>query len=138
MPAKRRNQQLARALGATARAARKQAGLTQVDVAGQIVMSSQVYARIERGEMLPSVTTLQELTVALGISADRLLELDHEDRQGVRQRRVQADSREVQQLIHRMRTLDPTGRQLLRLFLAALTRILAHANRPRRTPPRED
>ena len=49
---------LASILGAVARTARMRAGLTQEDVAERIGMASEVYGRMERGQMLPRVEKL--------------------------------------------------------------------------------
>lgn len=63
------------------RAARKTLGLTQAQVADKVKVSAEFYARIERGNALPSVETLASLVTALGVSADRLLGLDRALRQ---------------------------------------------------------
>jgi transcriptional regulator with XRE-family HTH domain len=62
-------------VGAAARAARLRAGLTQTDVAERVGIASEVYGRMERGKMLPSVPTLFRLCLALQISADVALGL---------------------------------------------------------------
>jgi len=64
---------LARHLGGIAREARLLAKLTQADVAERIGLSTEVYGRIERGGMLPSVPTLLKLCLALGADANVLL-----------------------------------------------------------------
>ncbi len=63
-------------LGTRARTARKQLGLTQADVAAQLGLAREVYARLERGEMLPSLTTLRALCRALRVPPHELLALD--------------------------------------------------------------
>jgi transcriptional regulator with XRE-family HTH domain len=68
-------QRLARALGDTAREARKREGLTQADVAERIGVATEVYGRLERGLLMPSVPTLRRLCVALRLAADALLSL---------------------------------------------------------------
>ncbi|HEX8437161.1 helix-turn-helix transcriptional regulator [Archangium sp.] len=68
-------QRLSKALGDTARAARQQAGLTQADVAERIGVATEVYGRLERGLLMPSVPTLRRLCVALHLPADKLLAL---------------------------------------------------------------
>jgi transcriptional regulator with XRE-family HTH domain len=60
-------------LGQVARDARHRLGLTQAEVAERVGLASEVYGRLERGAMLPSVPTLKRLCVALGISADGML-----------------------------------------------------------------
>ena len=64
---------LARHLGGIAREARLLAKLTQADVAERVGISTEVYGRIERGGMLPSVPTLLKLCFALGADANVLL-----------------------------------------------------------------
>jgi transcriptional regulator with XRE-family HTH domain len=67
---------LAKTLGAAARAARARAELTQAQVARQVGVQLEVYGRIERGEMFPSVPTLRRICVALEIPSDELLGLE--------------------------------------------------------------
>ncbi|WP_309888041.1 helix-turn-helix transcriptional regulator [Archangium sp.] len=69
------NETLQKSLGEVARAARDRLGLTQAQVARQAGLAPNVYGRIERGGMMPAVPTLRKLALALGISADALLEL---------------------------------------------------------------
>lgn len=64
---------LATTIGDATRAARKARGLTQEDVAEQLGVSTEFYARVERGASLPSVPTLASLAATLGVSADRML-----------------------------------------------------------------
>lgn len=67
------DKQLAKSIGAAARRARKALQLTQEDAAERIGVSVEFYARIERGNSLPSVPTFVKIATALGISADNLL-----------------------------------------------------------------
>ena len=69
------DEKLASAIGVTARAARRERHLTQEDVAEMLGIATEVYGRLERGKMLPSVETLTRLVRALGVSADTLLGL---------------------------------------------------------------
>jgi transcriptional regulator with XRE-family HTH domain len=66
---------LAKALGDAAREARLRAGLTQADVAERIGVATEVYGRLERGLLMPSVPTLRRLCLALHLTADKLLAL---------------------------------------------------------------
>lgn len=66
---------LATVLGATARSARMRAGLTQADVAERVGIATEVYGRLERGRMLPSVPTLWRLCSVLRTSSDEFLGL---------------------------------------------------------------
>ena len=50
---------LAVLLGGAAREARQRLGLTQGDVAERMGMAMEVYSRMERGKVLPSVSTLR-------------------------------------------------------------------------------
>ncbi|HYO51279.1 helix-turn-helix transcriptional regulator [Archangium sp.] len=67
---------LAMTLGSMAHAARMRAGLTLAEVARRVGVQLEVYACIERGEMLPSVPALRRICLALEIPSDELLGLD--------------------------------------------------------------
>lgn len=55
--------------------ARRVAGLTQTDVAARMGTSASAVARLERGEMNPTVATLQRFVAAIGKTLDwRLVE----------------------------------------------------------------
>ncbi|HYO65929.1 MAG TPA: helix-turn-helix transcriptional regulator [Archangium sp.] len=66
---------LCKALGDAAREARQKASLTQADVAERIGVATEVYGRLERGLLMPSVPTLRRICLALHLSADALLAL---------------------------------------------------------------
>lgn len=63
------------ALGAAIRSAREQAGLTQEEVAHHLEMHPMTYGGIERGRLLPSVSTLTRLCVLLKLDPDTLPDL---------------------------------------------------------------
>nr|WP_225414518.1 helix-turn-helix transcriptional regulator [Stigmatella hybrida] len=63
--AKRQEQRLGATLGRALRAARMRAGLTQAEIAASVGIAPEVFGRMERGKMLPSVPTLFRLCVAL-------------------------------------------------------------------------
>src|SRR5687767_15566542 len=69
------DKKLATTIGAAARSARSRLELTQADVAERIDVATEVYGRLERGGMLPSVQTLLKLCHELHVSADELLGL---------------------------------------------------------------
>jgi transcriptional regulator with XRE-family HTH domain len=71
-----KKRKLAVHLGETLRAARLKAALTQVDVAERVGVVTEVYGRMERGNMLPSVPSLRKLCVALRMDANAVLGLD--------------------------------------------------------------
>ncbi|MCY1073633.1 helix-turn-helix domain-containing protein [Archangium lansingense] len=62
-----------RSFGKAARAARLRLGLTQAQVARRAGTTSDVYGRVERGDMMPSVPSLLRLCDALETSPDVLL-----------------------------------------------------------------
>lgn len=64
---------LRRMVGRAAHEARKALHITQEDAAQRMNVSVEFYARIERGEALPSLPTFVKMVVALGVSADALL-----------------------------------------------------------------
>lgn len=65
--------ELAEAIGDAARAARLRRKFTQADVAERIGVSNEFYARLERGNALPSLTTLARLSIILKVRPDVLL-----------------------------------------------------------------
>src|SRR6218665_3222801 len=69
---------LATRLGECARAARQRLNLTQEDVAERVGIATEVYGRLERGNMLPSVPTFRKLCAVLSLSADEALGLSSE------------------------------------------------------------
>lgn len=68
--------ELRASISRTAREARLRAGLTQDEVAASIGITSEVYGRLERGQMLPSVPSLLRLCRTLELSANTLLGLE--------------------------------------------------------------
>ena len=78
-PSARVERPLAMTLAAAAHAARARAGLTQAEVARRVGVQLEVYGRIERGEVFPSVPTLRRICVVLEIPSDELLGLESPD-----------------------------------------------------------
>ncbi|MFP2927222.1 helix-turn-helix domain-containing protein [Pyxidicoccus sp. 3LG] len=62
-------------LGHAIREARHRAGLRQDTVAEALKLSVPVYARMERGKLIPSVAVLRELCLTLRVSSEALLHL---------------------------------------------------------------
>jgi transcriptional regulator with XRE-family HTH domain len=56
-----------------AKQARTRAGLTQADVAAALGTHPEVYGRIERGEVMPSVPTLMRMCLTLGCGPHELM-----------------------------------------------------------------
>ncbi len=52
---------------------RSSRGLTQLELANMASISANSYARIERGEVSPSLETFEKLVKALGISSSDVL-----------------------------------------------------------------
>jgi transcriptional regulator with XRE-family HTH domain len=63
-------------LGEALRAARERTGWTQADVAERVGVATEVYGRMERGHMMPSVSSLRTLCVVLRLDADVALGLE--------------------------------------------------------------
>ncbi|OJH41191.1 helix-turn-helix domain-containing protein [Cystobacter ferrugineus] len=65
-------------IGAGARKARNALGLTQAEVAAQADLSAQVYGRIERGHLMPSVGAFVRIARALCTDANALLGMNQD------------------------------------------------------------
>ena len=69
----KQDKELAKAIGRRARAARTALGLTQAEVAERVPLAAEVYGRLERGGMLPSVPTLMRLASVLSVEPSALV-----------------------------------------------------------------
>lgn len=69
----KREKQLAPMIANAARQARNRAGLTQAEVAQGAGVATEVYGRMERGLLLPSVPTLLRLCLTLQCTPDALM-----------------------------------------------------------------
>jgi transcriptional regulator with XRE-family HTH domain len=121
---------LSTTIGKAARAARVRAELTQEDVAERMGLATEVYGRLERGGMLPSVPTLRKLCVVLRISADALLGLgpDHWGTQWgtpepAPSKRAPEEPPEIRRLIRIVKKLAPEEFRLLSLLATGLRRL---------------
>ncbi|WP_083682809.1 helix-turn-helix transcriptional regulator [Archangium sp. Cb G35] len=98
-------------MGEVARNARLRARLTQADVAERVGLATEVYGRLERGGMLPSVPTLLKLCFVLGADANALLGISSgllpvlvdEPKQ-----KKEEESPRVRQVLRHLRRLTPT------------------------------
>jgi transcriptional regulator with XRE-family HTH domain len=115
--------QLCRKLGKAAREARLEAGLTQADVAERIDVATEVYGRLERGLMLPSVLTFWRLCLVLRLPADRLLGFaSRKGTPGGSRLPAERDSAQVRRLMRSVRKLNGSQLRALSSMVAALQR----------------
>lgn len=118
------DKKLATTIGAAARSARMRLELTQADVAERIDVATEVYGRLERGGMLPSVQTLLKLCHELNVSSDELLGLTQ---QGPTTRTAEppaapTERPEIRRLLRSLRQLESAHIKLLGLVAKALLR----------------
>lgn len=129
------DKELSESIGTAARAARTSLELTQEDAAERIGVSAEFYARIERGNALPSVPTLARISTSLGVSADSLLgraSPDGEQRPVPLPTRAPlhalppappADGPELRRLARRLRKASPATLRLVALLVKELERM---------------
>lgn len=118
---------LAIRIGAAAREARTALGFTQDDAAERAGISSEFYARIERGGTMPSVPTLVRICGALGVSPDALLSRNIQRAPAFAgttptRREVAEEPPELRRLLRRLRRARPRTLRLLGLVAAELER----------------
>ncbi|SEM96024.1 Transcriptional regulator, contains XRE-family HTH domain [Stigmatella aurantiaca] len=122
---------LASILGTAARNARVRAGLTQEDVAERIGMASEVYGRMERGQMLPRVENLRRLCLVLKVAPHEFLGLEAlagtpASGAGEELRPRPDDTADLRRLLRRLRKLTSHQVKLLSLIAGAMV----NRNRP--------
>ena len=125
------DRKLAAVIGAAARAARMKTGLTQAEVAELLGIATEVYGRLERGAMLPSVETLMRISASLGVPPNQLLGLGGPEERGVERSEARRDSPELRRLLRRVEGLDRRKLRLLSLIAAEMGRQQAKAARLR-------
>lgn len=117
---------LAGTIGTAARAARVRSNLTQEDVAERVGLATEVYGRLERGGMLPSVPTLRKLCETLRIPADVLLGLVPAQ-ENFWTKDVPAkpteEPAEIRRLVRTVKKLEPAEFRLLSLVATGLLRL---------------
>lgn len=121
--------ELASMMGAAARAARVRMGLTQADIAERIGMASEVYGRLERGHMLPSVQNLRRLCMVLNVPPHELLGLGDsfaspppvkDKLAGAPVKPREDDTPEMRRLMRNLRKLSPVQLKLMNLVASAM------------------
>ena len=107
--------------------ARLRSGLTQADVAQTIGTVTEVYGRMERGKLLPSVPTLFRLCLALHSGPHELMGFAPVGRSSPKSPwsalKVPApmtDTPEVRRLMRRLGRLDASQLRLVQLIVASL------------------
>lgn len=117
---------LAATIGTAARAARVRANLTQEDVAERVGLATEVYGRLERGGMLPSVPTLKKLCETLRIPSDVLLGLTPAQENFWAKEpapRPVEEPGEIRRLVRTVKKLEPAEFRLLSLMATGLVRL---------------
>ena len=109
-------------IGAASRAARRRLGLTQAEVAERIGIVPEVYGRLERGRMLPSVVTLVRLCRALSVSADEMLGLAGEPALAPGPQPSGGPAPDVRRLLRRAGALDPRAARAIGAVVELLVR----------------
>jgi transcriptional regulator with XRE-family HTH domain len=109
------NEKLATSVGAAARAARERMELTQVEVAKLVDLHELVYSRMERGRLLPSLTTLLRLCKTLRATPDELLGYARAGKDA-----PEKDPPDVRRLLNLARRLPPEKLKALVAMASAL------------------
>ena len=117
-------QKLAAIIGASVRSARQRLDLTQADVAERVGIATEVYGRLERGHMLPSVKTLRRLCLVLNCSSDVLLGVASAEKPvAVAEDPVEYGERpEVRRVLRTLRRLEPAQLRLISQVAGAIHR----------------
>lgn len=95
-------------LGEVLRAARLKAELTQADVAERVGVVTEVYGRMERGNLTPSVLNLRKLCMVLRLDADTALGLEADEAAAwlKESEPTSEDSPRLRRLLRTLRQLD--------------------------------
>ena len=95
-------------MGEHFREAREKAEWTQADVAERVGMATEVYGRMERGNLTPSVVNLRKLCLVLRMDADTALGLESKEAAAWLQEpsRLMEDSPRIRRLLRTLRSLD--------------------------------
>ncbi len=123
---RRMEKKLPMTVGEGSRLARMRAGLTQADVAERIGVATEVYGRMERGKMLPSVPTLLRLCVALRSGPHELMGMAPIDGSGKNSPWADEvpegldDTPEMRRLLRSLRRLNRPQLKLMYLVASAI------------------
>jgi transcriptional regulator with XRE-family HTH domain len=113
---------LARHLGKVAREARGKTNLTQREMAERMGIATEVYGRMERGHLLPSLPTLLRLCGALGVDANTLLGFDAREAPAwlVPTASPHSEPPALRRLLHTVRGLKPRQLKALSHVVSAM------------------
>ncbi len=115
-------------LGGALRTARLEAELTQADVAERVGVATEVYGRMERGLLTPSVPSLRKLCLVLRLDANAVLGLGTRGAAWLKE--PASTSEESPRLRRLLRTLRELGdEQLAALGVMARTLLLPTSGR---------
>jgi transcriptional regulator with XRE-family HTH domain len=97
--------------------------LTQEQVARAVGFAPEVYGRVERGDMMPSVPKLWQLCLTLRLSADVLLSLKPREASSADKPTADepGESPELRRLIMLVCELPPDRFRLFRILVRAIT-----------------
>jgi transcriptional regulator with XRE-family HTH domain len=115
-------------LAAVVREARKSASLTQADVAERVGVVTEVFGRLERGHLLPSVPTLRKLCRVLRVDANVILGLDtNKAPLWLEEPELESDDLpELRRLVRTLRQMDAAQLSVVRSTANALMRNIGH------------
>jgi transcriptional regulator with XRE-family HTH domain len=112
------SERLAAGLGRRARLARRARRMTRAEVADRLGVTTEFYARIERGHALPSVTTLARLMDALDLELDAIIQRAAGGE--LPGPAAPSDPLPVRRVLRRLRRATPSARKLAIELLDAL------------------
>jgi transcriptional regulator with XRE-family HTH domain len=128
MAQREEHRSLAEKIGRHARQARQRVGLTQAEVAERVDLAVEVYGRIERGRMMPSLGTLARLAAALRVLPSDLLSDVIVAREGGAQ---PLPSREIRRVVRLMEGLSVQDQGRVYGIVAAAVRMGRRVTRAR-------
>lgn len=112
------SERLAAGIGHRARRARRARRMTRADVAARLGVTTEYYARIERGHALPGVTTFARLAGTLDLHLDAIIERAAGGE--LPGSAPPSDPLPVRRVLRRLRRASPSARALVMELLDAL------------------